>query len=111
MFPKTMRHAASCAARRFGRPKKTRLETVGKTTEDKIIGLLRNLPDGQDNVVLRNVHTAIDVDQPSVLKAVRNLDHLGLVQIDTVLHDPLASRVALAGVKLKPTNANTSHRE
>jgi len=96
-----MRKAASFAARRLGSSKNARPKAEVQTTEEKIIGMLKNLPDGQDNVVLRSVHTAIEVDQPLVLNAVRNLDHRGLIQIDTVLHDPLASRVALPGVELE----------
>jgi len=100
MFARTMRRAAGFAARKLGGDSAQKSIAGTSKTEQKIIAMLENLPEGQDYVVLRTVHSAIDVDQPSVLKAVRNLARRGIVQVDQVLHDPLASRMALATVTL-----------
>ncbi len=99
MLAKTMRKAAGLAMRRFSRSEiGNDNQTVAENAEQKIVELLQEHPH-DDGLVIRGIHKLIGADQPVVLRAIRELESKVVVEIDTVLHDPLASRVMLKSDK------------
>ena len=77
------------------RASRTQADCAEIETQDRIIELLDALPDGVGMVAMRDIHKVLLTSQPKVLRAVRDLEKSGLVTVETVPHDPLASKVAL----------------
>lgn len=64
-------------------------------TQDRIVEMLDALPDGAKMVAMRDIHKALTISQPKVLRAVRDLEKSGLITVEQVPHDPLASTITL----------------
>lgn len=64
---------------------------------NEVIALLTACEQEGTTLALRDLHHRIGAPQPAILRAVEELRIAGQLQVDQVLHDPLASKVILTG--------------
>lgn len=78
-----------------GAPRDSGMEPGEQDISSEVISLLTACEQTGTTLALRDLHHRIDAAQPGILRAVEKLRIEGRLQIDEVLHDPLASKVTL----------------
>lgn len=67
---------------------------LGQIDRD-LLDLLALCEEEEVVLALRDLHLRLEQPQPGILRAVKTLKACGLVEVHSVPHDPLASRVTL----------------
>lgn len=70
-------------------------DTGAQDISNEVIALLAACEREGTTLALRDLHHRIDAPQPGILRAVEKLRAEGRLQVEQVLHDPLASKVTL----------------
>lgn len=71
-------------------------DPAAQDISNKVIALLKAREGDATPLALRDLHRWIDAPQPAILRAVEELRTKGVLRVEQVLHDPLASKVSLA---------------
>ena len=98
MLATTMRRVAKLAAKAV--PSFRSRSAIGEARQGDhvvIMELLTELPAGSQGLMLREIHKLLDLPQPRILRAVREMEASNAIVVEQVLHDPLASLVRLSG--------------
>lgn len=77
----------------FGRA--GRLASAVDADEAAVLGAIQAWQPNGAHITLRDLHKITDLAQGRALKAAFNLQEMGLVKIEKILHDELASIIAL----------------
>lgn len=66
----------------------------------KLLAILKKRHLEGRETMLRQLHSVFGIDQPRVLRLLREMQEAGLARVETNLHDPLGSRIALTRTAL-----------
>ncbi len=78
-----------------GAPRSSGMDTGAQDITNEVIALLAACEQAGATLALRDLHHRINAPQPVILRAVDELRIQGRLQVEQVLHDPLASKVTL----------------